>query len=98
LGKAVAAQNIGRVRIASDVIEGAVPALGMHCHHMGTTRMSATPKYGVVDGDCKVHGIENLYIGGSSVYPTGGGCNPTFTIVCLSLRLGDHLANRLQRI
>lgn len=95
VGKALAEQDIGRLRIATAIVDGETPDLGMHCHHMGTTRMSASPTFGVVDGDCRVHGLENLYIGGSSVYPTGGGCNPTFTIVCLALRLGDHLARRL---
>jgi len=93
-GRTLAEQNIGRLRIAPEILDGGHPDLGMHCHHMGTTRMSASPRDGVVDGDCKVHGIENLYIGGSSVYPTGGGCNPTFTIVCLALRLGDHIGGR----
>jgi choline dehydrogenase-like flavoprotein len=60
-------------------------------HHIGTTRMHNDPKYGVVDSDCKVHGIDNLYLAGSSVFPTGGVTAPTLTIVALSLRLYDHL-------
>jgi len=60
-------------------------------HHMGTTRMADDPTRGVVDRDCKVHGVENLYIAGSSVFPTGGWANPTLTIVALALRLADHL-------
>ena len=60
-------------------------------HHMGTTRMSDDPHTGVVDANCKVHGIANLFIGGSSCYATAGSPNPTFTIVALSLRLSDHL-------
>jgi choline dehydrogenase-like flavoprotein len=60
-------------------------------HHMGTTRMSADPKQGVVDANCRVHGIGNLYIGGASVYATAGSVNPTLTLVALSLRLADHL-------
>ena len=62
------------------------------CHHMGTTRMSASPRDGVVDGDCRVHGIANLYVAGSSVFSTGGCTNPTLTIVALALRLAEHLA------
>jgi len=61
-------------------------------HHIGTTRMATSPEHGVVDENCKVHGVENLYLGGSSVFPTGGHANPTLTIVALALRLGDHLA------
>lgn len=60
-------------------------------HHMGTTRMNNDPKQGVVDENCRVHGIENLYIAGSSVFPTSGYANPTLTIVALSLRLADHI-------
>lgn len=60
-------------------------------HHMGTTRMSADPKQGVVDANCKVHGLANLYIGGAGVYATAGAVNPTLTLVALSLRLADHL-------
>jgi choline dehydrogenase-like flavoprotein len=60
-------------------------------HPMGTTRMHADPKRGVVDPDCRVHGIENLFVAGSSVFPTSGYINPTLTIVALSLRLADHL-------
>ena len=63
-------------------------------HHMGTTRMSTDASQGVVDADGKVHGIGNLYVAGSSVFPTGGWANPTLTILALSLRLADHLAKR----
>jgi choline dehydrogenase-like flavoprotein len=65
-------------------------------HHMGTTRMSADPRHGVVDADCRVHSVENLYVAGSSVFATGGYANPTFTLVMLALRLADTLRKRLQ--
>jgi len=64
-------------------------------HHIGTTRMHEDPKLGVVDANCKVHGIDNLYVAGSSVFTTSGASNPTYTIVALALRLGDHLKSRL---
>ncbi len=60
-------------------------------HHMGTTRMSASPKTGVVDSKQKVFGVDNLYIAGSSVFTTTGYANPTFTLVQMTLRLADHL-------
>ncbi len=60
-------------------------------HHIGTTRMHVDPKHGVVDQNCKVHGIANLYIAGSSVFPTSGAVPPTLTIVALGLRLADHI-------
>jgi hypothetical protein len=65
------------------------------CHHMGTTRMADDPRHGVVDRDCRIHGLSNLFIGGSSVFPTPGYANPTYTIVQCALRLGDHLVARL---
>jgi len=60
-------------------------------HHMGTTRMHVAPQHGVVDESSRVHGTTNLFVAGSSVFPSGGYANPTLTIVALALRLGDHL-------
>lgn len=64
-------------------------------HHMGTTRMSHSPRQGVVDAHCKVHSVDNLYIAGSSVFTTSGYVNPTYSLVLLSLRLADHLGKQL---
>lgn len=69
-----------------------------HWHHMGTTRMSDDARQGVVDRNCRVHGVENLFIAGSSVFPTSGYANPVLTIVALALRLADHLGSELRRI
>lgn len=63
-------------------------------HHAGTTRMSADPRDGVVDAQGRVHGVENLYVAGASVFPTAGFANPTLTIVALALRLAQHLRGR----
>ena len=60
--------------------------------HMGTTRRHRDPRHGVVNEDCRVHGTTNLYVAGSSVFPTGGWAPPTLTVVALALRLADHLA------
>jgi choline dehydrogenase-like flavoprotein len=65
-------------------------------HHMGTTRMDKSPGCGVVNENCKVHGVENLHIAGSSVFPTSGTANPTLTIVAMALRLADHLQGELE--
>lgn len=59
-------------------------------HHCGTTRMSADPRRGVVDASCRVHGIDNLYISSSSVFPTNGYANPTVTIVAMAIRMADE--------
>lgn len=66
-------------------------------HHIGTTRMHTNPKFGYVDENCKVHGIKNLYVVGSSVFPTGGHVNPTLTIVALAVRLARHLSSLLSQ-
>ncbi len=64
-------------------------------HHIGTTRMSSDPTKGVVDADLKVHSLNNLYVAGSSVFPSTGISNPTYTIITLSIRLADHLNQSL---
>ena len=53
--------------------------------------MSQDPRQGVVDGTCKVHGLSNLYVGGSSVFPSAGHANPTLSVVQIALRLATHL-------
>ncbi|WP_089700226.1 GMC family oxidoreductase [Halogranum gelatinilyticum] len=60
-------------------------------HHMGTTRMGENPSESVVDADCRTHDLSNLWLVGSSVFPTGGAMNPTLTIAALSLRAADAL-------
>ncbi len=91
LGAEVAARGIGRVQVVLPE-DGSWPAdLAGGWHHMGTTRMSADPATGVVDRDCRVHGIDNLYVAGSSVFSTAGSATPTLTLVALALRLADHL-------
>lgn len=65
-------------------------------HQMGTTRMHRDPRYGVVDEHCCVHGIDNLYVAGSSVFPTSGYTNPTLTIVALAIRMADRLKGALR--
>lgn len=83
--------NVGRLNVDIRVGDWGP---GGH-HHMGTTRMHADARHGVVDSDCRVHGLSNLYVAGSSVFPTSGAINPTLTIVALAERLADHLKARL---
>lgn len=63
-------------------------------HHMGTTRMGTDPATSVCDANGKVHGIANLHVAGSSLFPTGGWANPTLTIIALAYKLADHLARK----
>ncbi|MEP7242610.1 MAG: GMC family oxidoreductase, partial [Gammaproteobacteria bacterium] len=67
------------------------PAYTDASHHMGTTRMSLDPREGVVDTNGKVHGVANLFVAGSSVFPCAGYANPTLTVVALTLRLAQHI-------
>jgi choline dehydrogenase-like flavoprotein len=100
VARRMAGEDVGRMSIVPWLRNDETPTLDQLWggnHHMGTTRMSADPKRGVVDANLKIHTLENLYVGGSSVFATSGHANPTYTIVQLVLRLGDHLAERLQR-
>ncbi|MGD5656743.1 GMC oxidoreductase, partial [Xanthomonas citri pv. citri] len=63
-------------------------------HQIGTTRMGLSPDDSVVDGDCRVHGIENLYVSSSAVFASSSQANPTFATVALALRLAAHLAEK----
>ncbi|MYL96727.1 hypothetical protein GR702_02925 [Novosphingobium sp. FGD1] len=64
-------------------------------HHIATLRMSEGPESGVVDANCQVHGVDNLFVASCATFSTGGHVNPTFTIVALALRLADHIRDRL---
>ena len=95
LGQQVGLQDIGRVKMMDYLQDANDPSwpdfTSGGWHHMGTTRMSDDPHTGVVDANCKLHGLDNLYIAGGSCFVTAAAPNPTLTIVTLSLRLSDHL-------
>ncbi|MDQ4035943.1 MAG: GMC family oxidoreductase [Chloroflexota bacterium] len=92
LGAELGRAGLGRLRIIVDADGDRWPEdLAGGWHHMGTTRMHGDSQHGVVDRDCRVHGMRNLYIAGSSVFPTAGSATPTMTIVALALRLAAHL-------
>lgn len=90
LDESLQGAGLGRIRQKIGDRTPGVVLYGLE-HHVGTTRMSDDPKTGVVDSNCRVHGVENLFIAGSSVFPTEGFANPTFTIAALALRLAEHL-------
>jgi choline dehydrogenase-like flavoprotein len=92
----LAKANLGNF-IPMEEATGSPPRRFSSPHHfMGTTRMHENPRNGVVDADCRVHDVPNLFIVGSSVFPTGGFANPTLTIVALAIRLATHLQSELR--
>jgi choline dehydrogenase-like flavoprotein len=98
LGAEIARTGFGRLRSFledGDDAKWPVDMFGDQ-HHIGTTRMHRDPSLGVVNEDCRVHGVANLYVAGSSVFPTAGVANPTLTITALALRLADHLKEKLR--
>ena len=88
----MAAAGIGEVHSLWDRGESRPAVVTGGWHHMGTTRMAGSPEFGVVDANCRVYGLENLFVAGSSVFVTGGYANPTLTLVALALRLAEHIA------
>jgi choline dehydrogenase-like flavoprotein len=89
--------GLGRLQLRASVHDAGWPrAPGKH--HLGTTRMHRDPAKGVVDANARVHGVDNLFISGGSVFTTGGFANPTLTVVALALRLAAHLHRHLNRL
>jgi len=96
LGSELGRLGLGRLRIEPVILKGSdgkgfSEDVAGGYHHMGTTRMGRSSCDGVVDENARVFGTDNLYIAGSSIFPTSGCANPTLTIVSLALRLADHL-------
>lgn len=90
-----AASGAGRFDYDPGEVEAEMTRYGAYGgHHIGTARMGADPRTSVVDADCRLHEVENLYLAGSAVFPTSSQANPTLTIVALALRLAHHLRDR----
>ena len=100
LGAELGRIGAGRLRLLrhrEDALWGDLRFLSYGSHHMGTTRMHRNPRRGVVDANLGVHGVANLYVAGSSVFPTAGHVPPTLTIVALAVRLADHLREEVTK-
>lgn len=95
LGKVEPAPWLAGERWQTDPLISSHPIGGYH--HMGTTRMGTDPKTSVTDGDGRLHGLGNLWVAGSSLFPTGGWANPTLTIVALALRNAERISASLGR-
>lgn len=91
LGRQLLASKTGMLRFNCTRREDWLKNMDWGHHHLGTARMHTDPKQGVVDADCKVHGIANLFVAGSAVFPTYGASNPTLNLLAVTLRLADHL-------
>lgn len=90
-----ASTALGVYAISPDELDPDDFPVSIGFHHMCTTRMADDPSRGVVDADCKVHELGNLYLAGSSVFATGGTATPTLTLTALAVRLADHLRTTL---
>jgi choline dehydrogenase-like flavoprotein len=92
--------GLPRMQVADWVLDGKHEEAELvdGCHPSGTTRMASDPRHGVVDAECQVHGVDGLYVAGSSVFPTNGHANPTLMIVALASRLAHTLQQRLTAV
>jgi len=91
LGRQLLAARIGMLRLNLKERGQWLDGLDWGNHHMGTARMHDDPKQGVVDANLQVHGLANLFVVGSAVFPTYGAANPTVNLLALTLRLADHM-------
>jgi choline dehydrogenase-like flavoprotein len=101
IGQELGRSGLGRLKISIETQFGSAisqdggPYWSQH-HHMGTTRMHVDPKKGVVNANCQIHGVSNLFIAGSSVFPTSSSATPTLTIIALAVRLADHIKGKMR--
>ncbi|MBD0335585.1 MAG: GMC family oxidoreductase, partial [Cyanobacteria bacterium Co-bin13] len=86
--------GLGQLKIERDHGLPYVVFSSIH-HSSGTTRMHESPTQGVVDANCKVHGVSNLFVASSSVFPTIGYANPTLTIVAIAIRVADQIRQKI---
>jgi choline dehydrogenase-like flavoprotein len=90
--------GVGELSYDADTLEEDLMRFGAYGgHHVGTARMGHDPRTSVVDANCRVHSVNNLFVAGSAVFPTSSQANPTLTLIAVSLRLASHLRQRLDR-
>ncbi|PKU24435.1 FAD-dependent oxidoreductase [Telmatospirillum siberiense] len=98
LAEDIASSGVGRFDYDPASVEQEMTRYGAYGgHHIGVTRMAASPRDGVVDADCTVHGVANLHIAAASVFPTSSQANPTLTVIAMGLRLARHLKDQATR-
>ena len=96
IARELEASGVGRLEYDRGTLEEDLMRFGAYGgHHIGTARMGTDPRTSVVNADCQVHSVRNLFVAGSAVFPTSSQANPTLTLIALSLRLGKHLSRRL---
>ena len=97
IGEELERSGAGRLDYRRETLEEDLMRFGAYGgHHIGTARMGSDPRTSVVDADCRVHSVRNLFVAGSAVFPTSSQANPTLTLIALSLRLGKHLSRQLE--
>ena len=96
LGRALGSQGMSRLKLMVDDKSRYTKRVQGGCHHMGTTRMHQDPRFGVVDKNCKVFNVDNLYVAGSSIFTTSSAANPTLTLVAFAVRLAKWLKGALK--
>ena len=96
LSQEFAASGVARFEYDAETLEEDLTRFGAYGgHHIGTARMGLDERSSVVNAECQLHSVNNLFIAGSAVFPTSSQANPTLTLIALSLRLGHTLAGRL---
>jgi choline dehydrogenase-like flavoprotein len=96
MAKELERSDAGRLEVDRATLEEDLTRFGAYGgHHIGTARMGTDARTSVVDADCRVHSVQNLFVAGSAAFPTSSQANPTLTLIALSLRLGRHLSQRL---
>jgi choline dehydrogenase-like flavoprotein len=95
LARMLEARGIGTVADRFEPASHPSPVMSNY-HHIGATRMSTDPRSGVVDADCRLHTVSNLFVAGCSVFPTGGYLNPTLTLIALACRLAERIDRELR--